>query len=133
MQSPATAATIGFALARTSWPLSQLGARHSLSLQVAGHRLARSNKQVPKSVRAVVRPGLFLTRLHITREKRVRNTMARYVTKKVVDQLLASGEDVLEGSALVATVLFADMRRFSLVSETMTPRNTVSMHNEFLP
>jgi len=67
----------------------------------------------------------------ITREKRVRNTMARYVAKEVVDQLLASGEDVLEGSALVATVLFADIRRFSLMSETMTPRNTVSMLNEF--
>jgi len=61
----------------------------------------------------------------------VRNTMARYVAKEVVDQLLASGEDVLEGSALVATVLFADIRRFSLMSETMTPRNTVSMLNEF--
>jgi len=53
------------------------------------------------------------------------------VAKEVVDKLLASGEDVLEGSALVATVLFADMRRFALISETMTPRNTVSMLNEF--
>ena len=34
----------------------------------------------------------------ITREKRVRNTMARYVAKEVVDQLLASGEDVLKGA-----------------------------------
>ena len=67
----------------------------------------------------------------ITREKRVRNTMARYVAKEVVDQLLASGDDVLEGSMLVATVLFADIRRFSLMSESMTPRNTVSMLNEF--
>jgi len=57
--------------------------------------------------------------------------MARYAAKEVVDQLLASGEDVLEGSNLVATVLFADIRRFSLMSETMTPRNTVSLLNEF--
>jgi adenylate cyclase len=75
--------------------------------------------------------GYMLVFEDITREKRVRNTMARYVAKEVVDQLLASGEDVLEGSALVATVLFADIRRFSLMSETMTPRNTVSMLNEF--
>jgi class 3 adenylate cyclase len=61
----------------------------------------------------------------------VRNTRARYLAKEVVDQLLASGEDVLEGSALVATLPFADMRRFSLMSETMTPRNKVSMRNEF--
>jgi adenylate cyclase len=75
--------------------------------------------------------GYMLVFEDITREKRVRNTMARYVAKEVVDQLLASGEDVLEGSALVATVLFTDIRRFSLMSETMTPRNTVSMLNEF--
>jgi adenylate cyclase len=75
--------------------------------------------------------GYMLVFEDITREKRVRNTMARYVAKEVVDQLLASGEDVLEGSSLVATVLFADIRRFSLMSETMTPRNTVSMLNEF--
>jgi adenylate cyclase len=75
--------------------------------------------------------GYMLVFEDITREKRVRNTMARYVAKEVVDQLLASGEDVLEGSSLVATVLFADIRRFSLMSETMTPHNTVSMLNEF--
>jgi adenylate cyclase len=75
--------------------------------------------------------GAMLMLEDITREKRVRNTMARYVAKEVVDQLLASGEDVLEGSALIATVLFADIRRFSLMSETMTPRHTVSMLNEF--
>jgi len=75
--------------------------------------------------------GYMLVFEDLTREKRVRNTMARYVAKEVVDQLLASGEDVLEGSSLVATVLFADIRRFSLMSETMTPRHTVSMLNEF--
>ena len=75
--------------------------------------------------------GYMLVFEDITREKRVRNTMARYVAKEVVDQLLASGEDVLQGSTLVATVLFADIRRFALMSETMTPRNTVSMLNEF--
>jgi adenylate cyclase len=75
--------------------------------------------------------GYMLVLEDITREKRVRNTMARYVAKEVVDQLLASGEDVLEGSTLVATVLFADIRRFALMSEAMTPRSTVSMLNEF--
>jgi len=67
----------------------------------------------------------------ITREKRVRNTMARYVAKEVVDRLLAGGEDVLKGSSLVATVLFSDIRRFALLSEAMTPRATVTMLNEY--
>jgi adenylate cyclase len=67
----------------------------------------------------------------ITREKRVRNTMARYVAKEVVDRLLASGDDVLQGSALVTTVLVADMRRFTTISEKMGPRDTVEMLNEY--
>src|SRR5438132_13122022 len=76
--------------------------------------------------------GYMLVLEDITREKRVRNTMARYVAKEVVDRLLASGDDVLQGSNLVATVLFSDIRRFSLMSEAMTPRDTVSMLNEYV-
>jgi adenylate cyclase len=75
--------------------------------------------------------GYMLVLEDITREKRVRNTMARYVAKEVVDQLLAAGDDALEGSSLVATVLFSDIRRFALLSEAMTPRATVAMLNEF--
>ncbi len=67
----------------------------------------------------------------ITREKRVRNTMARYVAKEVVDRLLASGDDVLQGNSLVTTVLFADIRRFTTLTETMGPRETVAMLNEY--
>src|SRR6516225_8133400 len=75
--------------------------------------------------------GFMLVLEDITREKRVRNTMARYVAKEVVDRLLASGEDVLQGSALVATVLFSDIRRFAMLSEAMTPAATVTMLNEY--
>jgi adenylate cyclase len=75
--------------------------------------------------------GYMLVLEDITREKRVRNTMARYVAKEVVDRLLASGDDVLQGSTLVATVLFSDIRRFTMLSEAMTPRDTVSMLNEY--
>ena len=75
--------------------------------------------------------GCMLVLEDITREKRVRHTMGRYVTKEVVDRLLAGGDDVLQGSALVATVLFSDIRRFTMLSEAMTPRNTVAMLNEY--
>ena len=67
----------------------------------------------------------------ITREKRVRHTMARYVAKEIVDRLLASGDDLLEGSTLVTTVLFADIRGFSTLTEAMGPRQTVAMLNEY--
>src|SRR5262249_291895 len=59
------------------------------------------------------RLGYMLILEDITREKRVRNTMARYVAKEVVDQLLTNGEDFLQGSAQTATVLFSDIRHFT--------------------
>lgn len=75
--------------------------------------------------------GCMLVLEDITREKRVRNTMARYVAKEVVDKLLASGADVLEGHAHVATVLFSDIRRFTTLAEAMSPRDTVAMLNAY--
>jgi adenylate cyclase len=75
--------------------------------------------------------GCMLVLEDITREKRVRNTMARYVAKEVVDRLLASGQDFLDGSAHVATVLFSDIRRFTTLAEAMSPQDTVAMLNDY--
>ena len=75
--------------------------------------------------------GCMLVLEDITREKRVRNTMARYVAKEVVDKLLASGHDFLEGHSHVATVLFSDIRRFTALAEAMSPRETVAMLNAY--
>jgi len=75
--------------------------------------------------------GCMLVLEDITREKRVRNTMARYVAKEVVDQLIASGQDFLDGSSHIATVLFSDIRRFTTLAESMTPHETVAMLNDY--
>ncbi|HZT51858.1 MAG TPA: GAF domain-containing protein [Stellaceae bacterium] len=75
--------------------------------------------------------GYMLVLEDITREKRVRSTMSRYMAKEVVDRLLASGDEVLKGSAHVATVLFSDIRRFTMLAESMSPQQTVTMLNEY--
>jgi adenylate cyclase len=75
--------------------------------------------------------GYMLVLEDITREKRVRNTMSRYMAKEVVDRLLASGDEMLKGSSHVATVLFSDIRQFTMLTETMSPQQTVAMLNEY--
>jgi adenylate cyclase len=52
------------------------------------------------------------------------------MTQRVVDQVLQRQDDLLFGSACVASVLFADIRNFTSMAESLRPRETVDMLNE---
>ncbi len=67
----------------------------------------------------------------ITQEKRLRATMARYMTAPVAEQVLAAGESVLGGRSQMATVLFSDIKGFTGIAESLGPQQTVSMLNEY--
>ncbi len=72
----------------------------------------------------------------IRRREQIRETFARYVSPALVDQILA--EPTLRRSALAnkgsrvrASVLFADMRGFTRISEQLAPTEVVPLLNEY--
>jgi adenylate cyclase len=75
--------------------------------------------------------GSMLIMEDITREKRLRNTMSRYMSKAVMDELLEGGDAVLGGTNREVSVLFSDIRGFTAMSERLGPRETVAMLNDY--
>ena len=67
----------------------------------------------------------------ISREKRVRSTMARYMAKEVLDKVLEAGEGALEATVHEATVLFSDIRGFTSIAEVLGSHKTVAMLNDY--
>jgi adenylate cyclase len=75
--------------------------------------------------------GFLLVFEDLTREKRIRVTMSRYLAKEVVDKLLESDEDAFLASSQQATVLFSDIRHFASITETLGAGETVHMLNAY--
>jgi adenylate cyclase len=64
-------------------------------------------------------------------KRMIRNMFGKYVSPKVVDQILASPPE-LGGVDKELSVLFSDIRGFTTLSETMTPQELVGHLNLYL-
>lgn len=101
-------------------------------IMIGGGRKASVNLNVVPLIDQEDAPlGYMIVIEDITSEKRVKSTMARYMTKEVADKLLEGGEDSLGGAAQEAAVLFSDIRSFTELSEMLGPRDTVAMLNDY--
>ncbi len=73
---------------------------------------------------------------YVTEEKDkrfIRNTFSHFVTKSVVDELLANPEKIkLGGEKKECTVLFSDVAGFTTISEQLEPEQLVHLLNEYL-
>jgi len=76
--------------------------------------------------------GSMLVLEDVTEEKRIRNTLSRYLPTQVAEQMLADPDISLGGVTQTATVLFSDIRDFTTFSERLGARATVTMLNEYL-
>ena len=61
-----------------------------------------------------------------------RHRLSRYVGQDLVNKIINSNEDIpLENKKQDATILFADIRSFTAISEHMEPEDVISMLNEY--
>jgi len=75
--------------------------------------------------------GTMVVMEDISGEKRVRATMARYMDPALADQLVRGDEDILGGRSVEASVLFSDVRSFTLLAEELGPQATVTLLNDY--
>ena len=82
--------------------------------------------KVKSSIRVRVKQHEFARQLE--------EAFARSVSRSVMEEILNSGDadHLLSGTTKVATVLFADVRSFTDVSELLPPEEVIALLNEYL-
>ena len=70
---------------------------------------------------------------HKREERRLKNTLGKYVSRLVMEEILSSQDEVsLSGKTFAITVLFSDIRGFTTLSEKMHPEDISKLLNLYL-
>lgn len=68
----------------------------------------------------------------LERENQLRNHLCRYIGKDLVEKLMLSKDgQLLKNERKIVTVMFADIRSFTAISEQIEPEEVLAMLNEY--
>ena len=95
--------------------------RETGSYETAHSRIAELEQEVVRLKRTIE-----------DNEELHRRTMGRYVTSEVMGQLMASSNGVIVGERRVITMMYADLRNSTELSETMEPEAYIRLLNHYL-
>ena len=74
--------------------------------------------------------GIAVVVEDVSAEMRVKNALTRYMSPQLAEKVVADGGGVLGGNMVDATVVFADIRNFTSLSEVLEPQELVATLNE---
>ena len=109
---------------------NQARAMLDVEVRIGGDRSISVNLSIVPLLNGENSTGLLVLFEDISQEKRLKGVMRRFMSQRVVDQVLQRRDELQFGSACVASVLFADIRGFTSMAESLKARETVDMLNE---